>query len=265
MNIIAGSLLRIGLLACSTLCIALAANAHAPKQEFYQIKIFQLKNLDQEMALDKYLQDAFLPALHRAGIGQVGVFKPLANDTALVRRVYVLIPFQSLDQWLKLPGQLDKDAQYAADGKAYLEAPYTAAPYLRVESILLQAFSGMPHIAKPDLKSAPDTRIYELRSYEGPTERIHQNKVDMFNVGDEVSLFKRLGFNAVFYADVLSGAHMPNLMYMTSFEDMAAHDAHWKSFGSDPAWKTLSGLPQYQNNVSHIDIVLMHATSYSDL
>jgi len=78
-------------------------------------------------------------------------------------------------------------------------------------------------------------------------------------------LFKKLGFNAVFYASVLSGAHMPNLMYMTSFENMASREQHWKTFGSDPFWKNLSASPEYQHNVSHIDIVFLHPTDYSDL
>ncbi|MBK9491957.1 MAG: NIPSNAP family protein [Haliscomenobacter sp.] len=46
-----------------------------------------------------------------------------------------------------------------------------------------------------------------------------------------------MGFNAVFYAEVLSGRRMPNLMYMTSFDNIESRDAHWKSFGADPFWK----------------------------
>ena len=86
----------------------------------------------------------------------------------------------------------------------------------------------------------------------------------MFNAGGEVVLFKRLGFNAVFYADVIYGSHMPNLMYMTSFDNMESRNEHWKSFSNDPEWKTLSGMDMYKNNVSHIDITLMHPTEYSD-
>ena len=86
----------------------------------------------------------------------------------------------------------------------------------------------------------------------------------MFNEGDEVGLFKRLNFNAIFYAEVVAGGKMPNLMYMTSFENMADRDAHWKSFGSDPAWKKLSAMPEYKNNVSHIDIMFLRPTDYSD-
>jgi hypothetical protein len=43
----------------------------------------------------------------------------------------------------------------------------------------------------------------------------------MFNEGGEIELFKRLNFNAVFYASVISGSRMPNLMYMTSYESKA--------------------------------------------
>jgi hypothetical protein len=87
----------------------------------------------------------------------------------------------------------------------------------------------------------------------------------MFNKGGEVGLFERLGFNAVFYGAVVAGNRMPNLMYMTSFENKAARDEHWKAFGSDPFWKTLSAKPEYKNNVSKIDITFLTPAEYSDL
>jgi NIPSNAP len=243
-----------------------ATNPLAAKQEFYSIRIYQLKTAQQEARVDSFLRHALLPALHRQGIAEVGVFKPLANDTAAVRRIYVFIPLKSLDQVATLPGSLVKDAQYLSDGASYLNATYDDPPYVRMESILLQAFPEMPRHAAPWAAQGPrPDRIYELRSYEGPTERYFANKVQMFNQGGEVPLFDRLGFHAVFYASVLSGAHMPNLMYMTSFENMASHDAHWKAFGDDPTWKTLSSSPQYQHNVSHVDVLFMHPADYSEM
>jgi hypothetical protein len=86
----------------------------------------------------------------------------------------------------------------------------------------------------------------------------------MFNEGGEVDLFKRLNFNAIFYAEVIAGPNMPNLIYMTSFENMADRDAHWKTFGADPQWKKLSTDSFYQHNVSRADITLMKAAGYSD-
>ena len=86
----------------------------------------------------------------------------------------------------------------------------------------------------------------------------------MFNQGDEIGLFKRLGFHAVFYADVIAGNRIPNLMYMTTFADRTSHDEHWKAFVDDPQWKKLSGMPEYQHNVSKINIFLLRPTDYSD-
>jgi hypothetical protein len=177
----------------------------------------------------------------------------------------VLIPLGSITQWESLDQKLTEDKQFNKDGTEYLSSVHTNPPYLRIESILLSAFRGMKSVGIPKLSGPRNENIYELRSYEGPTEKIHENKVKMFNDGDEIGLFKRLGFNAVFYAEVISGAHMPNLMYMTSFDNMASHDQHWKSFADDPYWKKLSAMPEYQNNVSHIDIQLLHPTDYSEL
>jgi hypothetical protein len=87
----------------------------------------------------------------------------------------------------------------------------------------------------------------------------------MFNKGGEVTLFKRLGFNAIFYGEVIAGASMPNLMYMTSFENRKSRDEHWKAFVDDPEWKKLSARKEYQNNVSKIDITFLVPAAYSDL
>ncbi|MBS1661242.1 MAG: NIPSNAP family protein [Bacteroidetes bacterium] len=254
------------LLLAGALILSLCVSATAPKQEFYSIRVYQLKNKEQEARVEKYLQSALLPALHRSGISEVGVFKPIGNDTASIRKIYVLIPLKTLEQFTGLTAALNKDAQYLTDGKDYLDVNYDDPSYVRIESILLQAFPEMPRHAVPTALQGPKSeRIYELRSYEGPSEKYFANKVRMFNEGGEVPLFQRLGFNAVFYASVLAGSHMPNLMYMTSFDNMASREAHWKTFGADPYWKELSGKAEYQHNVSHIDIVFLHPAEYSDL
>src|SRR6185437_11996842 len=91
-------------------------------REFYSIRIYQLKDAGQESRLDAYLQTALLPALHRLGIAGIGVFKPVGNDTAAVKKVYMLIPFKSLEQYTGLQASLDKDAEYSTAGAAYIEA-----------------------------------------------------------------------------------------------------------------------------------------------
>ena len=241
-------------------------SAASPKQTFYTIRVYQLKTQQQETRVDSFLQYALIPALHRQGISQVGAFKPVGNDTAAIRKIYIFIPLKNLDQFVTLSASLAKDTRFLADGGSYLDAAYNDPPYVRIESILLQAFPEMPTYATPwSGQPYSADRIYELRSYEGPTEKLFANKVQMFNQGGEIPLFARLDFHAVFYASVLAGAHMPNLMYMTSFDNMAARDQHWKSFSDDPVWKQLVASPQYQHNVSHVDDIFLHSTAYSEL
>lgn len=249
---------------CSSSKNATATQKAATSSSYYTLQVYHLTTTDQINLVENFLKSAYLPALHRAGIATVGVFKPVANDTATDKKVIVFTPYASLQQFEKTTQQLRSDITLEQLAPAYVNAPYNSPPYTRYETILLQAFKDMPAAEVPRLTSAKAARIYELRSYEGPTEKLYQNKVHMFNEGGEVPLFKRLNFNAVFYASVLAGARMPNLMYMTSFENMADREAHWKSFGDDPEWKTLSKKPEYQNNVSHIDITFLTPTEYSD-
>ena len=58
---------------------------------------------------------------------------------------------------------------------------------------------------------------------------------------------------------------MPNLMYMTTFSDMASQEEHWNAFRVHPTWEKLKGMDEYKNTVSNIDKWLMHPTEYSDI
>lgn len=234
------------------------------KQEFYEIKIYHFNSREQEDILDRYYENAFIPAAHQAGIKNIGVFKPADNDTATDKRLFIILPFSSTNQLMHLSSQIEKNADYIKAGQDYINAPYTAPPYTRIETVLLKAFKTAPVMQLPLLKSAKAEHIYELRSYEGHTEKISQNKIHMFNEGGEVPLFKRLNFNGVFYGEVIAGSRMPNLMYMTSFENMQDRDAHWEAFRADSEWKSLSARPEYQKNVSRSEIILMKAAPYSD-
>jgi len=247
-------------------CVCSTTSGKNYKKDFYQIIIYTLKSDEQVFAVDLFLKNAYLPAMHKAGINKIGVFKPIVNDTAQVKKIYVFIPFTSLEQWQKLSNILDKDAAYQTASKEYTDAAADKKPFERIESILLEAFPMHTQFELPGLKNPLTQRVYELRSYESPTEHLHKVKVKMFNEGGEIALFKKLGFNAVFYARVLSGSKMPNLMYMTTFENREDRDAHWKSFGSSPEWKRLSAMPEYENkvSVSRNETILMHPAEYSD-
>ncbi|MEI8075701.1 MAG: NIPSNAP family protein [Bacteroidota bacterium] len=255
----------IQLLFCICIVTCSFAFNNKPKQIYYQIIVYHVKTDAQIATVDGYLKDAYLPALHKNGIEKVGVFKPITNDTGSDKRIYVFIPMKTIDQIEKLEEGIWKDGDHEKNGAAYLNTAFNQPAYLRKESMIVKAFEKMPGFSVPNLTGTVAEKIYEFRSYEGSTEKLYRSKVDMFNAGGEIALFERLQFNAVFYGSVLSGAQMPNLVYMTSFNNQAERDAKWKVFSADPEWKSLSSMPKYLNTVSHADIILMHATAYSDL
>jgi NIPSNAP len=241
------------------------AYASAPDRQYYTLSIYHFKDSMQEKALEHYFSDALLPALHRMKIVSIGVFKSLANDTSSDKKVYVFIPFNSAGEIQQLYEKLQKDKTYQTAGYEFINAVYTEPPYTRIETILLYAFPLARRMQLPELRSPKNERVYELRSYESATEKIFQNKVNMFNEGDEIGLFKRLDFNAVFYSEVVAGSRMPNLMYMTTFDNMQEREKHWKAFSDDAQWKKLTAMPLYQKNVQHADIIFLRPTDFSDI
>ena len=230
----------------------------------YQLKIYTFDTEEQEKATDQYLEEAFIPALNRQRIENIGVFKNRKDTEAdSIRKTYVLIPYISFFQFQSLNSQLEWDTTYMQAGRAYLEAPHTTPPYARIETIVMDAFIDMPMLEPSRLDGPRKDRVYELRSYESATEKIYQNKMDMFNAGGEINLFKELGFNPVFFGEVIAGSNMPNLMYMTTHKNKTEQAANWKKFVNSNGWKEMSSLEKYQNNVSHIDIYYLYPTSYS--
>lgn len=247
------------------LFIVLAQLSMAAERDFYQIQMYRLSDKAQEVRMDKYLKIAYLPALHRAGIKTVGVFKPVASDTAAGNQIMVLVPLTSPDQLDKLQTTLAADAAYQSAGADVLKAPYNDPAFKRKESIILKSFKYAPKLSTPKFTTKRSDQVFELRSYEGATEHLFRQKVKMFNEGGEIALFKKLDFNPVFFTEVISGNLMPNLMYMISFENMESHDTHWSAFGNHPDWKKMSALDEYQNTVSRIVRVLYYPTDYSDI
>ena len=53
-------------------------------------------------------------------------------------------------------------------------------------------------------------------------------------------------------------------MYMTTFSDMTSRNEHWKVFVDSEEWNELKSMSKYENNMSHIDILFLYPTDYSD-
>ncbi|HVX50471.1 MAG TPA: NIPSNAP family protein [Chitinophagaceae bacterium] len=238
-----------------------AANPPKQQQEYYELRIYTLKDAVQQKLVEDYYQNAAIPALNRLGVKNVGVFTELkpAGQT----RLFVIACYKNIEHFAAVNAGLDNDAAYQQQAAAYLQAPAAAPAYERIESSLLKAFAHMPHMQAP----AATPRIFELRQYQSASEAAGKKKIEMFNDEGEIDIFKRLGFKPVFFGETVIGGDRPNLTYMVTFDDMAAHDAHWKSFGSDPEWKKISTVPGYADAllVSKITPTFLVPVSYSQV
>ena len=215
------------------------AGAKKNRQEFYELRVYTLKNEAQEKLIEQYFQTAAIPALNRLGSKHVGVFKELKPEGQT--KIYVVIPFDSMENFLKVEEKLSRDAAYQQTGAAYLNAPATEPAYERIQSSLLKAFAHMPKMEVPANKS----RIFELRRYESASEAAGKKKIEMFNDKGEIDIFRRVGLTPVFFGETLIGEMRPNLTYMLTFDDMDEHDRNWKAFGGDAQWKEIKSIPEY--------------------
>jgi hypothetical protein len=248
----------------SILCLLALSKAFSKaKQQFYQLTIYKVPRAE-EATMDRYLQNAYIPALHRIGIQSVGAFKYSSSDTSTTIQLFLLVPIKSLEQLTTISKKLQKDKLYNVMAREFIEAPYNKAPYLRKEVIVMKAFKDHPQLTTPALTADRQSRVYELRSYEGATEALVQKKIHMFNEGNEIEIFEKIPFNAVFYGEVIAGSKMPNLVYMISFNSLEERNERWKTFTQHPEWKALSGNPFYDHTVSHIDSYYLQPTPYSD-
>ncbi len=122
------------------------------KQEFYELRVYNLKNETQQKLVEDYFQQAAIPALNRLGSNNIGVFTELKPEGQT--KIYVIIPFNSLKDFIKTQDKFDNDAVYKEAGAAYLNALATEPAYDRIESSLLRAFAGMPKLEAPEKKVA---------------------------------------------------------------------------------------------------------------
>lgn len=232
-----------------------------PKSEFYELRTYILKNKAQQKLVEDYLKNTAIPALNRLGVKNVGVFTELKPTGQT--RIFVFIPYKSLDEFIHTTDSLNRDTVYQQQGSAYLNAPATEPAYERIESSLLKAFAHMPQMLLP----GKQTRIFELRQYQSASESAGKKKIEMFNDQGEIDIFKRLGFKPVFFGETLIGNSRPNLTYMVTFENMNDHADHWKSFVNDAEWKKISAVPEYADAllVSKITSTMIIPSSYSQI
>jgi hypothetical protein len=241
-----------------------ADTAEKGPREFYELRLYHLRRGAKQKLFDDFFREAALPALNRAGVSPVGVFAVMTGPDSPT--MYVLLPYKSLPDFVASNERMRADADFQKTGAEFLNVPATDPAYVRVESSLLLAFEGMPKLEVPAAAAGNRPRIFELRIYESHSKKANLKKIEMFNLG-EIAIFRRAGLQPVFFGETLVGTKLPNLTYMLVYENMAARDASWGKFGSDPEWKKLSTTPGYTDPeiVSNISNALLRPTGYSQI
>lgn len=221
-----------------------------PQQEFYELRKYTLRNGPQLALAQGYFERALIPALNRLGCSPIGTFKlDVGPETPTY---YVLIPSTSVELLLSLDTRLAADPEYIRNAAGFRDAPASAPAFQRAERIILSAFTGWPKLTAPK----PGKRIFQLRTYESPSQVAHQHKIQMFNDA-EIAIFTRSGLTPVFFGNTLIGSRMPNLTYMLTFPSLAELTEHWSRFSADPEWHELSHKPgntdaDIVSNISHL-------------
>jgi hypothetical protein len=255
----------------NTPSLSQAADASAGGREFYELRVYHLKNGAGHALLDSYLEKAAIPAWNRLGAKNVGVFvqqERTGSATGTEVRdpdaVWVLIPHSSLSAFAEATNQLAADAEIQKAGADYLQTPKDHQAFERIDSWLMLAFAGMPRLELAAYSREKKPRMFELRTYESHSEVKALKKVEMFNSG-EIETMRQVGLAPVFYGQALIGKNLPHLTYMVSAVNETEHKKHWDDFGKHPVWDKLKNDPQYADTVSKISNWFLAPTSYSQI
>jgi len=226
----------------------------AVSNSFLELKAWRLHNTaeSQPSRISDFLAHGLAPALARSGSTLAGAFSTAIGPDSPC--YYTLAKYDSLGAFEVSLSKLNADSEYQTQLEKLGSG--VGLPFVRVESSILRSFDVMPQPAIPSDAGKQPPRIFELRTYESQTFLTLKRKVGMFNHG-EAQIFERLGLRPVFFGETIIGPRQPNLMYMLSYDDLAARDRLWHDFGADAEWKklrTTHGLtdPEIVANISNL-------------
>lgn len=231
---------------------------------YLEFKIWRLRNSPENQAqrVSQYLQNGLGPALARAGAKLIGAFSNIiAPDGPFL---ISLAQYSSLAAVQEVLAKITGDEAYEGEVDKLCAGP--GLPFVRIESSLLRSFDAMPEPVIAPNKGNRQPRVFELRTYESQSLTTLRRKIGMFN-GGEIAIFQRLGMNPVFFGETIVGPKQPNLVYMLSFDDLAARERLWHAFVSDPEWKRLSSDPKLKDAeiVANISNVIVQPLSFSQI
>lgn len=239
-----------------------AAAAAPGDRTVYDLRTYELRSDIQPARAGAFFARDYVPALKRAGASGVAAFTP---DIGMpTQSVVLLVAHASAAAAAAAADRLAADAAFRTASDAWERGP--GLPYVRYDVATYRAFAGHPRLEVPPTAAGRPARLFELRTYEAPSDLGLRNKVAMFN-DEEIKIFRDVGMAPVFFGEAVAGTRLPHLAYMVGFDDMAARSAAWGRFGASPDWQRIRGRPGWTDPeaVSTIRAAFLRPTGYSDV
>lgn len=228
------------------------------RTRFYVLQNYYLRQGSQLARLNELMGQRLLPSLNKYHPGPKIFLEGLV--AAHMPQFAAIFGLHSIDEWTSIQSSLQQDDTARKALQQWEDAP--EPPYEHFSSALLKAANYSPEVIAASSQKA--SRIFELRVYHSPTWKqlaaLHQRFA-----GPEINIFHRLGINPILYSETLFGPSMPNLTYLTPFENLSAREKAWEAFGADPEWLKVrkESTDAHGQIASVIQISLFKATAYS--
>jgi len=217
------------------------ACCNATKQ-IYEWRIYTLTG--DSASLNHYFLECLIPACSRLNV-KTGAFQPTEYAEGEPQRRYLLLVYSSIEHYLRVKHEIWNDTLFRAAAQPFFDRSAATPVYSNFEDYLCEAFDAMPQMRSPESNRG----IFEFRLYRSPNEEANQRKISMFN-NTEISIFDETGINSVCYGEVLAGAKMPSLIYLTRYENLEKRNAAWDNFKVNPRWIALRKDPKYAHTAT---------------
>ena len=248
--------------AAGMLPVLQAGGAETEKRtRFYAFDRFYMRQGTQPARLHEYFSKAVLPALDKVHSGPKIFLEALVAPH--MPQVAIFVGFQSLEEMWRGHTVLGQDKELAKAAEQWEGGP--EPPFEEQANVVLEAADYSPEIVAP-AEPRKTSRIFELRVYHSPTWLHLQALHERFST-QEIKIFHRVGIHPVLYGHTIFGPNMPNLTYLTPFENLAAREKAWEAFGADPEWAKVrkESVEKHGQIVQTIQLSLFRATAYSPI
>lgn len=222
-------------------------------KQIYEWHIYTLS--EDGAALDSFFKKVLIPAYNRQNV-TVGAFSLYKQEDKEQR--YLVFVYPDIETFRKVKREIWHDAVFTKAAQPFFDASASKPVYTEYESYLCEAFDKIPTMLMPD----KNRTLFEYRLYHSPNDEANQRKVKMFNI-EEIDLFDKVGINSVCYGEILAGAHMPALIYLTWYKDETTRNEAWGKFVAHPDWIGMRDKPEYANTATNNTSKLLSPLPYS--